>query len=94
MLDMEEYVKDKLKNQEEMEPERAIDGDSVLTEAERSQLRQVAVRIGWLGRGCRPHLVFSQIEMSTKFLNGKVKDLKEALKAVRKVKSGKNFIKF
>ena len=32
--------------------------------------------------------------MSTKFLNGKVKDLKEAYKAVGKAMSGKNFIKF
>ena len=47
--------------------------------------------MGWLGRGSRPDLTFAQIEMSTKFVKGKVKDLNQAAKAVRKVKDSENF---
>ena len=37
-------------------------------------------------------MVFAQVEMSTKFLNGKVKDLIRASKLTRKVKSSKSEI--
>ena len=47
-------------------------------------------RIGWFGRGARPDLVFAQVEMSIKFLNGKVKDLIRAAKLTRRVKSSKS----
>ena len=55
-------------------------------------LRVVAGRIGWLARGTRPDLTFAQIEISTKFVNGKVRDLITAAKALRKTKSGESFL--
>ena len=45
----------------------------------------MAGKVGLLARGTRPDLAFSQVEMSTNFLNGKVKDLNKAVKTVRKI---------
>ena len=53
-------------------------------------LRKSAGKIGWLGRGTRPDLVFAQVEMSTRFVNGKEKDLVRASKLMRKVKSSES----
>ena len=56
-------------------------------------MREVAGgKIGWLGRGTRPDLLFSQVELSTKFGKGKVSDLNQAAKLIRKVKEGESFI--
>ena len=91
---MEEYAKNKFQDLVGIDPKRAMEPDKILSDKEKSELRKIAGKVGWLGRGCRPDLVFSQIEMSTKFLNGKVKDLKEAYKAVGRAMNGRNFIKF
>ena len=74
-------------------PERAKHSENNLTDAEKSTLRKVAGKIGWLARGTRPDLAFHQVEISTKFLNGKVKDLVAASKLVRKVKGSKSKIR-
>ena len=76
--------------QGEDNPARAMQQEDDLTEEEKSTLRQTAGRIGWLGRGARPDLVLAQIEMSTKFLSGMVKDLARASKLTRKVKSSES----
>ena len=70
----------------DIEPGRAKNSNEPLTEAEKSQLRAAAGKIGWLGRGTRPDLLFSQVELSTKFVNGKVADLVQASKVIRKAK--------
>ena len=90
-VDQEEFALKKLVGLELMTPERAKQGDDSLTDIEKSQMRQIAGKVGWLGRGCRPDLVFPQVEMSTKFLNGTVQDLKQAIKVVRRAKEGANF---
>ena len=90
-VDQEEFALKKLVGLELMTPERAKQGDDSLTDIEKSQMRQIAGKVGWLGRGCRPDLVFHQVEMSTKFLNGTVQDLKQAIKVVRRAKEGANF---
>ena len=76
--------------QGEDDPARAMQQEDDLTDEEKSTLRQTAGRIGWLGRGARPDLVLVQLEMSTKFLSGKVKDLVRASKLTRKVKSSES----
>ena len=76
-----------------LRPERAKESEDDLTEEEKTQLRQMAGQIGWLARGTRPDLTFAQVEMSTKFLNGKVKDLNKAIKAVRKIPNNKSSYK-
>ena len=85
-VSMSKYAENKI-DIFDVKPERAMRQEAELTEEEKSQLRKTAGRIGWLGRGARPDLVFAQIEMSTRFLNGKVKDLIRASKLTRKVKS-------
>ena len=76
----------------DVRPERAKQTNDDLQPEEKSTLREVAGRIGWLGRGTRPELLFSQVEMSTKFVNGKVSDLNQASKIIRKVKGSECFI--
>jgi transposase InsO family protein len=89
IVSQNEYAKEVLPF--DVKPERAKQVDDELNDEERSLLRKVAGKVGWLGRGSRPDLTFAQIEMSTKFVKGKVKDLNQAAKAVRKVKDSENF---
>ena len=70
----------------DVNPVRAKNAESPLTAEEKSSLRKVAGKVGWLARGTRPDLAFHQVEICTKFLNGRVKDLVSASKLVRKVK--------
>ena len=88
-VSMKTYAEEKI-DIFDVDPARAMRQEDNLTEEEKSQLRKTAGRIGWLGRGARPDLVFAQVEMSTRFLNGKVKDLVRASKLTRKVKSSES----
>ena len=90
-IDQSQYAKEKVENII-IAPERAKNQDDDLNDEEKSILRVVAGRIGWLARGTRPDLTFAQIEISTKFVNGKVRDLIAAAKALRKAKSGECFL--
>ena len=76
----------------DLQPERARQTDEDLTAEEKSTLRAISGKIGWLGRGTRPDLLFSQVEMSTKFVNGKVADLSRATKVIRKAKDSRSFV--
>lgn len=75
-------------------PERMLQKSDTLTLNEQTDLRKTAGKVGWLGRGTRPDLMFSQVEMSTRFLSGKVEDLIQASKAIRRVKSRNSFLLF
>ena len=75
----------------DIKPDHAKQVDDDLTVEEKSLLRKVAGKLGWLGRGSRPDLSFAQVEMSTRFVNDKVKDLNQAAKAARKVKDSDSF---
>ena len=70
----------------DIKPERAKQINDDLEPKEKKMLKDVADRIGWLGRGTRPDILFSQVELSTKFVTGKVLDLNQAAKIIRKVK--------
>ena len=59
----------------DVNPERAKQTNDDLRAEEKLTLREVAARIGWLGRGTRPDILFSQVELSTKFGKDKVSDL-------------------
>ena len=54
----------------DVSPERAKQTNDDLDPEEKTTLKEVAGRIGWLGRGTRPDLLFSQVELSTKFVTG------------------------
>ena len=71
----------------DINPERAKQTNDDLEPEEKSKLKEVAGMIGWLGRGTRPDLLFNQVELSTKFVTGKVSDLNQAAKIIRKVKN-------
>ena len=73
-------------------PARSKHSDSTLTGAEKSTLRSIAGKIGWLARGTRPDLLFSQLETSTKFGNPTIRDLKQAVKKMNKVKMYESII--
>ena len=91
IIDQTRYVKEKI-NDIRCDPSRAKLPDEPLTSEERSQMRIYAGKVGWLARGSRPDLIFAQIEMSTKFVSGQVRDLIEAMKAMRKAKTGESFV--
>ena len=90
-IDQSQYAKEKIDNLI-IDPDRAKNQDDELSSDEKSILRKIAGRIGWLSRGTRPDLTFAQIEISTKFVSGKVRDLIEAAKALRKAKYGECFL--
>ena len=89
-IDQSHYAEEKIEVFD-VSPDRSKDQEAELTGEEKSMLRKCAGKIGWLARGSRPDLIFSQIEMSTKFINGKVRDLIQASKVMRKVKSSDAF---
>ena len=70
----------------EIDPSRLKAQDDELTSEEKTLIRQVAGQIGWLARETRPDLSFAQVEMSTKFVKGKVKDLVQAVKSITRAK--------
>ena len=74
----------------DVKPGSSKNVDDELTNDEKSFARKIAGKIGWLPRGTRPDLVFAQIEMSTKFTNGKVKDLNHAAKVNRTIKDSES----
>ena len=43
------------------QPSRKKEGEEAVTEKEKSLMRSYAGKLGWLGRNCRPDLLFSQI---------------------------------
>ena len=76
----------------EMNPARLKFQEDELTPEEKSLIRQLAGQIGWLARETRPDLSFAQVEMSTKFGKGKVKDLVRAVKTMARVKQNDSLL--
>ena len=89
-VDQTSFAKEKLEVFD-VKPERAKNPGEELTGEEVTVIRQAAGKIGWLARGTRPDLIFSHVEMSTKFGRSKVKDLMQVSKIVRKVKDSDCF---
>ena len=75
----------------DVKPDRARNPTAELTPEEVSTIRKVAGKIGWLARGSRPDLIFSQIEMSTKGGKSQVRNLIHASKLIRKIKDSASF---
>ena len=76
-----------------IQPSRKKEGGEAVTEKERSTMRSYAGKLGWLGRNCRPDLLFSQIETSSVITRATVNDLKKLAKAVNKVHDNKSYLK-
>ena len=90
-LDQAEYA-EKLE-MVKIPPERKKDPNQKLNAEEKTLMKQISGRIGWLGRGTRPDLLFHQVEISTKFVSGQVADLVQGVKALRKAGLHESFIK-
>ena len=86
MLDQTNYVSKNLEMQE-LDPSRAREKDSPLTESELTDLRRMVGGINWVVRATRPDLSFELIDLSTKFKNGKVEDLIRARKVIQHLKT-------
>ena len=71
-------------------PDRKKQDSEPVTEKERKQIRSLAGKIGWLARGTRPDLIFSQIEASSSVTTATVADLKALSKAVLRVGENKS----
>ena len=89
-LSQDKYIKEKIEVFN-MKPDRARNPTAELTPEEVSTIRKVAGKIGWLARGSRPDLIFSQIEMSTKGGKSQVRNLIHASKLIRKIKDSASF---
>merc|ERR1711978_78412 len=73
-----------------IQPDRKKQDAEPVTEKERKQIRSLAGKIGWLARGTRPDLIFSQIEASSSVTTATVADLKALGKAVLRVGENKS----
>ena len=88
-IDQNDFAEEKIEVFD-VNPDRSKNQDDERTADKKSMLRKCAGKVGWLARGSRPDLVFAQIEMSTKFVNGKVRDLVQASKVMRRTKSSES----
>ena len=70
-----------------IKPDRKKDNSVPVTETERSQIRSLTGKLGWLGRTTRPDLLQSQIEASSKVTRATIRDLKNLAKAVSRNKT-------
>ena len=77
-----------------IEPARAKQKEDNLKDEEETLMRGISGKLGWLGRGTHPDLLFHQVECSTKFISGKMEDFKKAAKAMKNIPAHKNCIKY
>ena len=76
-----------------IDPARKKQGDSPITDKERSTIRSYAGKLGWLGRTTRPDLLFAQIEASTAVTKATVNDLKKLAKAVSRIPASESVMR-
>ena len=79
---------------ENIDPKRAVQKNSELSDSETTCLRKMAGSLNWIVRGTRPDLAFELIDSSTKFKAGKVEDLLKLNKVLIKVKENQAEIFF
>ena len=91
MMDQQEYA-DNIKPLIIPPGRRGQDQDKV-TDYERKQIRAWAGKLGWLGRGTRPDILFSQIEASSSVTTATVSDLKKLSKAVTRISQSKSVLR-
>jgi hypothetical protein len=91
-MDQEEFA-DKIE-MIKIDPARGKQKEEELSKEERTLMRGISGRLGWIGRGTRPDLLFHQVECSTKFISGRVEDMKRAAKAMRNIPARKSIISY
>ena len=93
MLDQDAYV-DRNLTVLPLEPSRAKEKHSSLTDEELTDLRKMVGGINWVVRATRPDLSFELIDLSTKFKKGVVDDLVRARKVIQHLKESESKIFF
>ncbi len=82
LLSMEEYINKKIP----CERLSGLKGTRDLTNQEYTLFRGMVGRFNWLAGACRPDLSFKVVDLSTKFQQATVADLKQAYKVIDYVK--------
>ena len=68
--------------------------DDLLDEEYQHKFRSITGQIGWIANTSRPDLCYDKIILSTKVGKATVKDFKQAIKMMRKIKSESTVMKF
>lgn len=92
ILDHTKYM-EKLNNVE-IDPLKASQKKTLLSEEEQTAYRQLIGQINWAVQGSRPDLAFEMIDMSTKLKSGTVADLTRASKTINRLKDFKSVLRF
>ena len=79
---------------ENMTAERLRQKTEGLTNMEMTTLRRYVGALNWVVRATRPDLSFNMVELSTKFIRGKVEDLVKARKVIKSLLQIENKVVF
>ena len=77
-----------------MQPARAIQRDSLLSEIEKEQLRSKIGQILWVAKQTRPDVMFDACILASSLKNATVQSIHDANKVIRKLKAEKVTLKF
>ena len=77
-----------------MEPARAIQRDSLLSETEKEQLRSKIGQILWVAKQTRPDVMFDACILASILKSATVQSIHDANKVIRKLKADKVTLKF
>ena len=77
-----------------IEKERVLNKDDLVTEKERSQMRSKVGQILWIARQTKPNVMFDASLLASLTRAAKVKDLIEVNKVIRKIKTEEAKLKF
>ena len=93
ITDQDQYV-DELQIPNLKEYEGVTDLDSLLDDEGQGDFRAVVGKLGWVANTSRPDLAHDNLVLSTKLGNASVRDMKQAIKVMRKLKYGGTAMKF
>ena len=74
--------------------EKVDEVDSLLDDEGQAEFRTVVGRLGWVASTSRPDLSYDSLVLSTKLGDATVRDMKQAIKIIKKVKCGFTSMKF
>ena len=68
--------------------------DSMLDEEAQGDFRAIVGKIGWISTTSRPDLSYDNLVLSTKLGNATVRDMRQAIKTMKKLKSDSTLMRF
>ena len=84
LLDQKNYLEN-IEVVHNLDSKRLRQTCSPLTPEETTLLRQIMGKVNWVVRATRPDLSYDTVYLSTKFHNGTIDDVKEALKCIKRI---------